>query len=107
MKKVVDFYPHMAYQLIDRKISITVANDLNHKYPATYGDGHLILNKVRLGGGFFEQGISDAVLNLGLHELNHDASMGGFDHLADKFHEGLCKLAVRFARAVVAGKIVL
>jgi hypothetical protein len=83
---------------------VTVIADLRHPYPASYGGGELILNKTKLGSAFFEEGILEKQIELGLHELAHDRVS---NHLSDDFHEECCRLGAKFAKAVAQKKIFL
>jgi len=61
------------------------------------GSGRLDLNLLRLGHKWFEQGATEAVDRLLLHEFGHEYSG---DHLTEQYHEALCRLG---ARAALAG----
>ena len=51
--------------------------------------GDLHFNLFRLGYTWFEQGITEAVDELLIHEFGHQFSA---DHLSEQYHEGLCRL---------------
>lgn len=104
MTEVVTFYKNMAKVVIGKDITVTVANDLKLGCGACFGNSVLILNKVRLGSLFFEQGISNDVLELGIHEFSHDQFS---NHLSDDFHKECCRLGVLLLRAVNSGKLSL
>ncbi len=106
MRKIVTFYKKLARELIDCDMNISMVSDLRIKYPALFGGRSLTLNKARLGNAFFESGITQSVVNLGLHELSHSFP-GADNHLADAFHEACTKLGAKLAFAVAAGRISL
>jgi hypothetical protein len=56
---------------------------------ACYGDGKLDFNLFRLGHKWFQQGITEEVDQLLIHEFGHHFSG---DHLSEEYHDGLCRL---------------
>jgi hypothetical protein len=55
-------------------------------------DGHtgeLVFNKFRLGADCFEQGITEHVLRLLIHEFGQEYSG---DHLSSEYYEALCRI---------------
>jgi hypothetical protein len=63
---------------------------------ARYGQGSLLLNKVRLGRGFFDE-LNEPVVDLLIHELGHEYES---NHLSDDYYRALTKLGARLAFAV-------
>ena len=55
----------------------------------------LSLNVTKLGLDFFEHGVTEEAIALGLHEFAHQN--GGSDHTASVYHEELCKLGAKLA----------
>jgi hypothetical protein len=55
----------------------------------------LDFNVFRLGYGWFEQGITEEVDRLLLHEAAHHFSG---DHLSEEYHEGICLLGARLKK---------
>lgn len=53
------------------------------------------LNRAHLGLDFFENGITEAVIALAIHEFAHES--GGGDHLSSKYYDELCILGARLA----------
>jgi hypothetical protein len=102
MQKVVLWYEALGMVLLGKEITVIVVSDCNHKGAASYGSSRLILNKLRLGSSFFEAGVNEKVIALGLHELAHDRVD---NHLSDEFHEECCRLGARLAVAVMQQRI--
>ncbi len=61
----------------------------NHRKGPT---GELVFNKFRLGAQWFEQGITDEVVRLLIHEFGHEYSG---DHLSSDYHDALCRIGAR------------
>lgn len=62
---------------------------------ATYGKGRLVLNLARCGRRFFEQGVTDDVNRLLIHEFAHHYES---DHLSERYYDTLADLGARLAR---------
>ena len=56
----------------------SIARDPDWPYRATFGKGRLVFNLSRCGRDFFEQGITDDVNDLLIHEFGHHYAS---DHL--------------------------
>jgi hypothetical protein len=69
--------------------------DTTNKFLACYGRGRLDLNIGRLGRRWFEQGVTEDVDILLIHEFGHQYSG---DHLSEEYHEALCRLGARLKR---------
>jgi hypothetical protein len=67
----------------------------NTNFLACYGNGNLHLNVKRLGWKWFNQGATEDVDRLLIHEFGHQYSR---DHLSEDYHESLCRLGVNFKR---------
>ena len=67
---------------------VSVVHTTN-SFAACYGGGRLTFNLLRLGHRWFEQGASEDVDALLIHEFGHEYSG---DHLSSDYHEALCKL---------------
>jgi hypothetical protein len=65
--------------------SLVVANN----FVACYGSGRLDFNLFRLGHEWVQQGITEAVDRLLVHEFGHHFSG---DHLSEEYHGALCRL---------------
>jgi hypothetical protein len=96
MRAVVTFYDGMIQALLGRKERVTMALDPRLKHRAVWDPGGygLILNKLRLGNGFFIEGVNVEVIRLGIHEIAHD-KVG--DHLSDDYHRECCRLGAVLA----------
>jgi hypothetical protein len=64
-------------------------------FAACYAPGKLDFNVFRLGHKFFDQGITEAVDELLIHEYGHQYSG---DHLSEEYHEALCGLGAKLKR---------
>jgi hypothetical protein len=54
--------------------------------------GELVFNKFRLGVDWFEQGITEDVVRLLIHEFGHQYSP---NHLSAQYHEALCRIGAK------------
>jgi hypothetical protein len=75
-------------------VTVTFVHTTNN-FAACYGEGSLDFNLFRLGHKWFEQGISEDVDRLLIHEFGHQYSS---DHLSEEYHEALCRLGARLKR---------
>jgi hypothetical protein len=69
--------------------------DTPNNFLACYGKGRLDLNVAHLGSNWFEQGVTEDVDRLLIHEFGHQYSG---DHLSAEYHEALCRLGARLKR---------
>ena len=76
------------------KLVVSVVHTTN-SFSACYGSGRLDFNLLRLGHRWFEQGASEDVDSLLIHEFGHEYSG---DHLPSDYHEALCKLGAGLKR---------
>ena len=88
MKNIAAYAEFLARELMDVKIIVSVVHTTNN-FVACYGAGRLDFNLLRLGHKWFEQGASEDVDRLLIHEFGHQTSG---DHLSEEYHEALCKL---------------
>jgi hypothetical protein len=88
MKNIVAYAVFLARELMQVSLTVSVVHTTNN-FAACYGSGRLDFNLLRLGHKFFEQGASEGVDRLLIHEFGHEASA---DHLSEEYHEALCKL---------------
>ena len=91
MKRIADYAVFLARELMGVEITVSVVNTTNN-FCACYGDGRLDFNLFRLGHAWFEQGITEEVDRLLIHEFGHQYSG---DHLSEEYHDGLCLLGAR------------
>jgi hypothetical protein len=93
MREVSNFACLMAEKLLGRTITVKFCATLHHLGCASYGpSGDLVFNKFRLGGDWFERGITEDVIRLLIHEFGHEFSP---DHLSSDYHEALCKIGAK------------
>ena len=69
-------------------LTVSVVHTTN-AFAACYGSRRLDFNLLRLGHKWFEQGATEDVDALLIHEFGHEYSG---DHLSSDYHEALCKL---------------
>lgn len=94
MKKVADFAVFLGRELMTVDVQVTFVHTTNN-FLACYGPGDLHFNVFRLGYEWFEQGITEEVMTLLIHEYGHQFSS---DHLSEEYHDALCKLGARLWR---------
>jgi hypothetical protein len=94
MKRVADYAVFLGQELMGVPVTVSFVNTTNN-FSACYGPGDLHFNLFRLGHAWFEQGVTEEVDRLLLHEFGHQFSG---DHLSEEYHEGLCKLGGRLKR---------
>jgi hypothetical protein len=94
MKNVSAYARFLGKELMGVKVVVSVVRTTNN-FAACYGDGRLDLNLFRLGHSWFEQGVTEDVDRLLIHEFGHQYSG---DHLSAEYHEALCRLGARLKR---------
>ena len=75
-------------------VGVTFVRTTNN-FVACCGAGRLDFNVLRLGYQWFEQGATEDVDRLLIHEFGHQYSG---DHLSEEYHEALCRLGARLKR---------
>ena len=88
MKNIAAYARFLAKELMDVSLTVSVVHTTNN-FAACYGSGRLDFNLLRLGHKWFEQGASEEVDRLLIHEFGHQYSG---DHLSSDYHEALCRL---------------
>ncbi len=79
----------------NRPCSVRIVREPGVYWAANFGSGSLCLNYSKLGKSWFaEPSRAERVLDLLVHEFGHHF---GSDHLSEKYHDGLTKLAARLA----------
>ena len=88
MKKIASYARFLAEELMGQKV---VVFDGPHpqRLHCLLWEGCLDFNLFHLGHKWFEQGVTEAVDQLLLHEFGHQYSG---DHLSEEYHEALCRL---------------
>jgi hypothetical protein len=88
MRNIAAYARFLADELMGVKLVVSVVHTTNN-FAAAYGSGRLDFNLLRLGHRWFEQGATEDVDILLIHEFGHQYSG---DHLSEEYYEGLCKL---------------
>lgn len=94
MNNMVEYARFLGKELMGIEIIVRVVRTDNN-FLAAYGRGELDLNVKRLGPKWFDQGASEKVDKLLIHEFGHQYSG---DHLSEDYHEALCLLGARMKR---------
>jgi hypothetical protein len=94
MRRVADYAVFLGQELLDVRVTVSFVNTTNN-FLACYGPGDLHFNLFRLGHQWFEQGISEEVDRLLIHEFGHQFSG---DHLSEEYHEAICLLGARLKK---------
>lgn len=95
VRQFADYAETLGNLLLDCAIDVCIVRESKWPYAATYGKGRLVINLSRCGRRFFEQGISDDVNRLLIHEFAHHYES---DHLSERYYEALADLGARLAR---------
>jgi hypothetical protein len=88
MRNIAAYAVFLARELLQVSLTVSVVHTTNN-FAACYGSGRLDFNLLRLGQKWFEQGATEEVDRLLIHEFGHEASG---DHLSEEYHEALCRL---------------
>jgi hypothetical protein len=88
MRNVAAYARFLADELMGVNLAVSVVHTTNN-FVAAYRSGRLDFNLLRLGHRWFEQGATEDVDRLLIHEFGHQYSG---DHLCEEYHEALCKL---------------
>jgi hypothetical protein len=94
MRAITDYAMFLGKELMDVEVRVRVVHSTGN-FAACYAPGKLDFNIFRLGHHWFEQGITEAVDELLIHEYGHQYSG---DHLSEAYHEGLCRLGAKLKR---------
>ncbi len=94
MHRMVNYATFLAKELMDVALTVTIVRTTNN-FAACYGHGRLDLNLSRLGRRWFEQGATEEVDRLLIHEFGHQYSG---DHLSTGYHDALCRLGAKLKR---------
>jgi hypothetical protein len=76
------------------QLTVAMAHTPN-TFLACYGKGRLHFNAFHLGHGWFEQGATERLDRLLIHEFGQQFSG---DHLSEEYHEALCRLGAALKR---------
>jgi hypothetical protein len=94
MKNIAAYARFLATELMGVSLTVSFVHTTN-AFAACYGARGLDFNLLRLGHRWFEQGASEDVDRLLLHEFGHEDSG---DHLSSYYHEALCRLGARLKK---------
>lgn len=94
IKNIAEYARFLGRELMGVEVAVTVVRTTNN-FVAAYGSRRLDLNLVRLGHKWFDQGPSEDVDRLLIHEFGHEYSG---DHLSEDYHEALCRLGAGMKR---------
>ncbi len=94
MKDMAAYARYLAEELVGVKLVVSVVRTTNG-FAACYGAGRLDFNLFRLGHRWFEQGATEDVDRLLIHEFGHEYSG---DHLSEEYHDALCRLGAKLKR---------
>jgi len=95
MRKIADYAEALGNLLLDSTMDVSFAREPRWPYGATYGKGRLTFNYSRCGAAFFENGASDDVNRLLIHEFAHHYES---DHLSAGYYKALADLGARLTR---------
>jgi hypothetical protein len=103
MRQIAEFAKMIAEKILGRRITVKFCTTPHHLGAASYGpNGELVFNKLRLGSAWFEQGITDDVVRLIIHEFGHEFSP---DHLSSEYHEALCRIGAKLFASAKRGEL--
>ena len=94
MKSIADYAVFLGNELMNVAVTVTFVNTTNN-FLACYAPGDLHFNLFRLGYAWFDNGVTEEVDRLILHELSHQYSG---DHLSEEYHEGICLLGAKLKK---------
>src|SRR5205823_5647685 len=94
IRNIADYATFLARELMEVALSVKVTRVPNN-FLACYGHCQLTFNLQRLSHRWFDQGPSEEVDRLLIHEFGHQYSG---DHLSDTYHEAICRLGAKLKR---------
>lgn len=94
MRNIARYSVFLGNELLGASITTIFVNTEN-KFLAAFGRCELHFNVRHLGREWFDQGATEAVDQLLIHEFGHHFSG---DHLSEAYHEALCMLGARLKR---------
>lgn len=98
MVQIVAYAKCVARKVLGIELAVEIAKEPTWPFAATYGPGALVLNYGRLGRGWFEQGATESVNRLLIHEFAHHYSL---DHLSADYHEALCRIGAKLVTLAI------
>jgi hypothetical protein len=94
MKNIAAYAGFLSRELMGVSLVVSVVHTTNN-FAACYGSGRLDFNLLRLGHAWFQQGPTEEVDRLLIHEFAHHWTG---DHLSEEYHDALCRLAAKLKR---------
>ena len=94
IKNIAEYARYLGRELMGVEVVVSVVRTTNN-FLACYGRQRLDLNLNRLGHKWFDQGPTEDVDRLLIHEFGHQYSG---DHLSEDYHEALCRLGAAMKR---------
>jgi hypothetical protein len=94
MKNIVSYARFLGDDLMGVKPVVRVV-DTTNQFLACYGGCRLDLHLRHLGHRWLDQGVTEEVDELLIHEFGHQYSG---DHLSAEYHDALCRLGARIKR---------
>lgn len=82
----------IANKLIGHKIEFKVMEDSGVSAIGLYGGRIMTFNRAYTGKDFFDEGLSEKVLDLFIHELAHEFSS---DHLSSKYYDAITSIGAK------------
>jgi hypothetical protein len=95
MRQIADYAVFLGQELMNVAVTVTFVNTTNNFSACYAAGGDLHFNLFRLGHKWFEQGSTEEVDRLLIHEFGHQYSG---DHLSDEYHDALCLLGAKLKR---------
>lgn len=99
MKQIAEYAVLLGHELMQVAVTVTFVNTTNAFLACYAAGGDLHFNLFRLGHAWFEQGITEEVDRLVIHEFGHQYSS---DHLSEEYHEALCLLGAKLKKLALA-----
>jgi hypothetical protein len=94
MTNIVEYARYLGRELMGLEIGVKIVR-AGKNFLACYGSGDLHLNLTTLGWKWFDQGATEDVDRLLIHEFGHQTSS---DHLSEDYYEALCILGAKMKR---------
>jgi len=94
IENIANYARYLAKELMGVQLTVAVVHTTNN-FVACYGNRRLDFNLLRLGHKWFDQGPTEEVDRLLIHEFGHQYSS---DHLSEDYHEALCRLGAAMKR---------
>lgn len=99
MRQIAEYAVFLGKELMQVPVQVTFVNTTNAFLACYAAGGDLHFNLFRLGHAWFEQGITEEVDRLVIHEFGHQYCG---DHLSEEYHDALCLLGARLKKLALA-----